>query len=555
LTEHTDPLARFLVPLRRWWPLVASAVVLGVALAWVTRPEPPPTGAAGVEVAEPGVAYRATHIFVRGRVTAATENLDVVALLARQGSITDRVAEELRNRVDAATVRTVEVEADAKLGTLSIHATQPTAPQAALLASTYAREVARHFDEQDEADRQARIDRATERLADLDERIQRLVDEQRTLEEGGLEARLNESELNVLVEQYGLLQGELRSLGTSGVEGGATFQTLQEADPIAIEVGGSPIFEVPTSSGPRFGLALVVSMLLGVGLALGIDHVDTRVRSREDAEDATGLPVIVEVPRVVRRDRRQGTLAIVGDPASETAEAYRSLRLSVEYEPRWQLDRSAPTGDDSVATATRVTGDGAPHTLLVSSAATGEGKSTVAANLAASLAEHGRRVLVVDCDFRRTTVASLLGAGDRPGLRELGMLSPGVLASVARSTIVPHVALIPSGRPGMAPLWFLENSAGLVEQARELADVVVFDTGPLRVTNEAAALIPWVDSVLLVARNGRTRRSEARRAIEQLARLRATVAGVVFVGVGPTSRTSTYYRALRRASSGTGADA
>jgi capsular exopolysaccharide synthesis family protein len=556
LTDHIDPLARFLPPLRRWWPLIAAVVVIGVVLAWVTRPDPPVALPGTTEIVEPGVAYRATHILVRGQITSATENFQLVGMLAQQGVIKARTAEELGDRVEVGAVDEVQIESDLETGTLSIHATQPTETRATLLASTYAQQVVRYFDEQVVADREQRIELATERLAVIDERIQTLLSEQGDLEEDSLPARLNESELNVLVDQYGMLQGELRNLATSDVDGSATFETLQEPVPFEVAVGGgNAIFEMPSSAVPRLVFALLASLLVGGALALGIDRVDTRVRTRADAQEATGLPVIAEVPRDPRGARGSNALAIAEDPGSEVAEAYRSLRLSVEYEPRWRLDRAAPTGDDTVATATRVTGEGAPRTLLVSSAATGEGKSTVAANLAASLSEHGRRVLVVDCDFRRTTVATMLSAQESPGLRELGSLSPGSLSSLARTTALPHVALVPSGRPGMAPVWFLESSAELVEQARSLADVVIFDTGPLRVTNEAAALIPWVDSVLLVTRCRRTRRSEARLAIEQLARLRATVAGVVFLGGQRTSRTSTYYRSLRRVVSHEAADA
>jgi capsular exopolysaccharide synthesis family protein len=243
------------------------------------------------------------------------------------------------------------------------------------------------------------------------------------------------------------------------------------------------------------------------------------------------------------------------DPVSPVAEAYRSLRLSVEYEPRWRLERTAPTGDETVATATRVVGEGSPQVLLVASPATAEGKSTVAANLAASLSEHGRQVLVVDCDFRRTTLPALLGAEARPGLRELGMLGQDSLSALIRPCSLPNVGVVPSGRPGRAPLWFPESGASLVEQARRVADIVIFDSGPLRVTSEAAALIPWVDSVILVTRAGRSRRADVTRATEQLARLRATVSGVVLLGAARASRTSTYYRSVRRATSEERADA
>jgi capsular exopolysaccharide synthesis family protein len=556
VTERADPLATIVVPLRRWWPVIVGAVVLAVALGWLTRPDPPTVVPGTGEVIEPGVAYRATHILVRGRVTPATENFALVGMLAQQGAVKAAVAEELGDRVETGAADAVSVEADPELGTLSITVVQPTAERASLVVSTYARAVIRHFDEQAAAARQERIDLATERLALIDERIQRLIGEQEDLQEGSLQARLNESELNVLVDQYGMLQGELRNLATSDVDGGASFETLQEPEPFEVAVGAGPaFFEVPTSPVLRFVLIALAGLVGGAALTIGIDRLDTRLRTRDDAEEASGLPVITEVPSVSWQERRHPGLAVRDDPVSPVAEAYRSLRLSVEYEPRWRLERTAPTGDETVATATRVVGEGSPQVLLVASPATAEGKSTVAANLAASLSEHGRQVLVVDCDFRRTTLPALLGAEARPGLRELGMLGQDSLSALIRPCSLPNVGVVPSGRPGRAPLWFPESGASLVEQARRVADIVIFDSGPLRVTSEAAALIPWVDSVILVTRAGRSRRADVTRATEQLARLRATVSGVVLLGAARASRTSTYYRSVRRATSEERADA
>jgi capsular exopolysaccharide synthesis family protein len=198
-----------------------------------------------------------------------------------------------------------------------------------------------------------------------------------------------------------------------------------------------------------------------------------------------------------------------------------------------------------VGTASPVGAEDQPRVLLVSSARDGEGKSTVAANLAASIAETGKRVLLVDCDFRRPTVGELLGVPAGPGLRELRELDGRHFAKAIVPTQVPNLALLRSGSAGIAPSWFLVESDWVVDQARDLADIVVIDSGPLIATNEAATLVGSVDALVLTTLSGRVTRSQARRATEQLTRLGALVSGVVLIGAEGGRRYG-YYEPTRR---------
>ena len=540
----TNPLERYLVPLRRWWPIVAGAVLLGLGVAWATLPSPPDPGVAPEEVIEPGVEYRATHILTRGRETSVTENFDLVAMIAQQDTIADAVSEQLSDEVEPGSVAAVDVSADSSLDTLAVTATQPTAERARLLASTYAQEIVTHFDERARVNHEEQVERARERLATTDERIQELLQAQAAESEGSLQWRLIESELSVLVDHYGRIQGEIRELSSTPASG-ATFETIHEPDPVPVAREGMTAFEMPDTPWMRLVLAALLAAAAGVAVVFGLDRIDTRIRSREDAEEAFGLPVIARVPTRARRVQEQHPLAVRAEPGSEAAEAFRSLRLSVQLAPRWRLDRTAPTSNGTVGSAEAIRGGDEPRVLLVTSATTGEGKSTVAANLAVSFAESGSRVLVVDCDFRRSTVAQLLGLQPGPGLRD--QVDPRVtgLAGLVRPSVIENVDVIRSGRPGLAPSWFTLDAPRLVSEASDLAPVVIFDSGPLLVTNEAAVLTPSMDAVLVVARSGKTSWSSARQTTEQLTRLRAVVAGVTLVGTNSTG-TYGYYQALRR---------
>ena len=545
--DSLNPIARYLVPLRRWWPIIAGTLVLGLLVTWTTLPEAQPTPE---ELADPAVEYRATHILIRGLPAATTENLDLVLLLARQGDVANRIDARMGDAVGIPEIEAVTLEADQELGTLSITTVQSTPDLATELVTVYAEELTAFLDERAETSLQDQIDAVVTRLAAFDERIRTLEEEISALPEGDLDRRLLESEVNVLIDQSGELQTELRDLSSEQVTANSTFETLQEASPVSTAASGPQVFEVPDNSLARFALAVVAAVLLGVALVFAVDYLDTRIRTRQDAEDAFGLPVIAELPRRSGQETEHSPLPVRTEPSSATAEAFRALRLAVMLSPRWRLGRQAPTSGGSVGSAEAVSGRGDPATLLVTSALPGEGKSTVVANLAASLAESGQRVLVVDCDFRRSTVGQMLGAAEGPGLRE--MLDPRVdsFEDLIVPTAVEGVRLVRSGAPGLAPAWFLARSFILVERAAECADVVVFDTGPLAATNEANSLIPSVSAVLVVNRVGKLGKDQARRTTEQLARVNAEVAGIVMVAAEGPKRYNYYGPARPRTAKG-----
>ena len=545
MTED-HPLARYLVPVRRRWPILVGALVLGLVVAWFTLPEPPDPAQHQV-VADPTVNYAASHLLVRERVTAETSNFDLVVLLARQGEVQAAVEDSLGEEVAPGAAAAVSLEPNRDLGTLAVSAVQPTAEQAVLLVDTYARELTEYFDRRARQSVDENLEQVRARLAVSIERVQRLEEEVAALPEGSLDRRLLASELDVLINQYGELQAEAQALESQSLSDRPTFRTLQEPVPTPTVAPSAPIFDVPDAPVARFAMAAVVALLLGLAVIFGVDWMDTRLRTRSDTEEAFGLPVLVELPRRLRRVQRKDPLPTATEPSSAIAEGYRSLRLSLTLAPRWELDRNAPAQSGAVGSAVPVSGRGQPRTILVSSGRDGEGKSTVTANLAISFAETGQKVLVVDCDFRRSTVGDVLQVREGPGLRDWGGANHRSLSDLVLESAFPNVSVIRSGTPGIAPAWFPAESPRLLEDAVELADVVIMDTGPLLVTNEAAAMIPTVDAVLLVSFAGRLSRSQATRSTELLTQLQATVAGVVLMGSDNARKYGYYYAPLREA--------
>ncbi len=200
-------------------------------------------------------------------------------------------------------------------------------------------------------------------------------------------------------------------------------------------------------------------------------------------------------------------LAMLAEPHSAAAEAYRSLAANLQF---WSTDRQL-------------------QTIGITSAAAGEGKSTTVANLAVALAEGGRRVIAIDADLRRPGLHELFGASSAEGLSSVLLGATSELPLV--ETDAPGVRLLTSGPLPSNPLEVLASPR--LEQALALAsaqaEYVLVDTAPAGVLADAAVLAPRLGGVLLVVSAGRTKRDLARRAREQLERVHANVLGVVLV--------------------------
>lgn len=217
-------------------------------------------------------------------------------------------------------------------------------------------------------------------------------------------------------------------------------------------------------------------------------------------------------------ERASATLAMLQDPRSAAAEAYRTLRVNVQFS---SLDRPV-------------------RTLAVTSAGMGEGKSTTVANLAIAMAEGGQRVIAVDADLRRPSLHTLFGQANREGLTTAVLGDDTSLP--LQDTPIAGLRVLTSGPLPPNPLEMLGSRRFDTVIARLLqeADMVVFDTPPAAGLSDAAVLAARVDGVLLVVGAGRTKRDLARKAKELLLRVNAHLLGVVLTGVRSDQRVYGY---------------
>jgi Mrp family chromosome partitioning ATPase len=307
------------------------------------------------------------------------------------------------------------------------------------------------------------------------------------------------------------------------------LEILQRAVASRADTGG--IIRGPTSQAGRLLLGFTVGLILGSALALLLERFNTTVRDRAEVQSAYRLPVLAEIPRLPRRRRGAGSVILLTDPVSTAAEAFRSLRSSVLL----ISSRVLQTADGGAGRLEAAGDHTPPQIILVASARSGEGKTTTAVNLAAALAEGGQRVLLLDCDFRRPDAHRFLDVPDGPGLSDVIHAGEGAhdLLALTRPTAVEGVRLVTAGTMVDQPPALPTRIAGLLAEARGLAEVVIVDSSPMLLGNDAMDLMPYVDTVLVTCRSGRLTRDQAERASELLARMRVPVVGAALVGARP----------------------
>jgi succinoglycan biosynthesis transport protein ExoP len=254
-------------------------------------------------------------------------------------------------------------------------------------------------------------------------------------------------------------------------------------------------------------LALMVGLALGVGVAFLRERLDDRLRGRGDFEQAIRAPVLAVLPRIGSWRRKADTpLTAVEEPRSNTAEAYRTLRTSLLF-----------------AAAQREV-----KTIIVTSPHAGEGKTVASANLAVSLAQAGKRVIMVSADLRKPRLHRFFGINNEQGLTNvlIGEIQPwAAVVDVG----IDNLKVVPSGPvPGNpAELLGSEAMGRFISQLREVGDFVILDTAPVLVIADALAVAPFADATLFLADAEVTTRGAVAHSRAQLDQVAAPVIGAV----------------------------
>lgn len=291
--------------------------------------------------------------------------------------------------------------------------------------------------------------------------------------------------------------------------------------------------EVPNSAAwpklPIVGaVGLFLGMLLGMGLAIGSELMDSTFSNVSDLERAVGAPAIAHVPRFdpktlakqMQRDSLvQSSIVSFHAPRSAESEIYRVARTALMISNR----------KDSV------------QTMMMTSPQPGDGKSTTISNLAVSFARAGKNVLLIDADMRRPVINGLFAVENEPGLSDV--LSGSISTKEAiQDSPVPNLSLIANGSSTPAPSELLESPrfAMLLAELSQRYDLILIDAPPLLAVADPSIIAPLVDAVVLTVRVSKNGRRPVEQAARILHNIGITPVGVVVNGVDQDAKTYGY---------------
>ncbi|HZM71287.1 MAG TPA: polysaccharide biosynthesis tyrosine autokinase [Candidatus Cryosericum sp.] len=263
----------------------------------------------------------------------------------------------------------------------------------------------------------------------------------------------------------------------------------------------SPVPNVPVK--PRTVLNMAIGVLLALLLAVGtvffMDYLDNTIRTSEDVEHFLGLSLLAVVPRDVDATHHA------------VKEAYQTLRMSLLFARKTQVAK----------------------TLLVTSTGPQEGKSQTIVHLARTLASGGERVIVIDCDLRRPTIHQRLQVGRDLGITNYILSTEDDLAPYIKSTSTPNLFAITCGSipPNPAEVFGHERFTRLLNELKRSYDWVLVDSPPVISLADATILASMVDMVAFVVKHNENDKDMIRRAVNNLRRVNAALAGAVLNSV------------------------
>jgi len=365
-------------------------------------------------------------------------------------------------------------------------------------------------------------------LSSLEERLKELKDR-----EAGYQRQIDEE----LVNAKSILELELKDramrddVENTRLLGDAAVKRLQEINLIKdfgsynVQILAEP--ELGVAVGPRVALILAGAAILGgffgFGLVYLVENSDLSFHSAQDVSNSLGSPILGRVPTAFSDEmemqkpgsQMDSSLAVFHRPKSKMAESFRAVRTALFF--------------NSNASNSRV--------IQFTSADPGDGKSTVSTNVAASIAQSGKRVVIIDADFRRPRIHSIFGLPKGiVGITSV-IVGDAELDDAIHPTEMENLFCLPCGvrPPNPSELLTSPRFKELLEVLRERFDFVVVDTPPLLVVSDPNVVAAYVDATVLTVRLKKNGRPGALRSAEMLHSIGANLLGVVVNGVSESA--------------------
>ena len=481
--EAPEPtLGSYLAVLRRrkWW--VIAVIVLGlVASLGYSLTQPKAYSASAQLLFQPDNAV----ITANGSPEQITPTDVLTELqLVTSAPVKVAVARKLGNvpNVSAAEVGTTNI--------ISVTATAANPARAALIANAYATAFVTY-------QRSVTISNLAAAETQLSRQIASIAAQVKSLQSNPASA----ADVSALLNQEAALKEQLAQLQVNGAvsTGGIELVTPATAP-------SSPSSPKPSRDAI---LGFVLGLLLGIGLAFVVEHLDDAIHLKEEVERLThGARVLALVPMVSSWKNKDQAFAVTAtEPNSVAGEAYRSLRTSLQF----------------------ATLESHARVILVTSPGKTEGKSATVVNLGVVLATAGERVAIVSCDLRRPRLGQFFGLDERVGLTTVLLGRCPLQEALQPVPGIDGLTILPTGERPSDPTGVLgsQQLAWVLSQLSSMFDRVLVDSPPLLPVTDAVILSQVVDTTLLVVAAGQTRGRDLRRASEALSLVHAKTIGVV----------------------------
>lgn len=323
--------------------------------------------------------------------------------------------------------------------------------------------------------------------------------------------------------------------------------TMVPSNVVAIDEGSLPVIPYKPKTARNVGLAALVGLIVGVGLALIVEHLDDSIKTVDDLERYCRLPSVGVLPLLISRNgtpsqsytaklaqfnflkalrpKKKKQYEITELPAEA------NLDLVVYKYPRNPLAEALRHAQTSIMLSSS---GRPPCALMVTSANPSEGKSMVSSNLAISFALNNRETILVDCDLRLPRLHKIFGMKAQPGLTNY-LSGNATLTEIIRPTEIPNLSMIPSGARSPSPANLLHSDMfqALLQELRQKFRHIIIDTPPILGFTDARLVATLMDGVILVTKHNSTHKSAGRLAHQLLSQVHAPVLGAILNGVGP----------------------
>ena len=489
--------------LRNLW-LIILAAILGGAAAW------------GVSQLQPPIYEARTQVLVTRASSPVGGSNDLVqyatlreltatyAALLKENWIREEVSRRVGGEISK---KAIKISTSTNTMLVNISVRDPDPERAVAIANTLVQVLI----EQNETLQATRYTEAERRLNLQIQQVQAQIDalKQQMLEENTPEkAEDLRTELSLYQKLYLDLLDKRETL---------RLQKLQNM-PNVVQVSPARLLEGPVA--PKTLMNTLLGAILSTTVAIGAvflrEKLDTSVRREEDLE-VIGLPLLITVAMAKDLKEGEGPYVML-KPRSPYAESLRLLRTNLEF-----LSVDAPL-----------------RTLLFTSTGPKEGKTTLAVNLGAIMAQGGKRVVVIDADMRRPRLHKVLGVVNRSGLSTLFRARIPAVEVCRQWNDTPFYFMTTGGiPPNPAELLSSERMRQILQELIEAFDAVILDAPPGFVA-ETQALAAQVDGVLISGRFGSTNRKHLEKMLESLRRLGARILGGVFI-VSPSTANANGY--------------